>query len=150
MGPFYQIPGYGYLSDRVFGKGYPYGISKAVHEERTNSNGTFNSGIITISCLSYPEMKGVVHTFSSHQGDHQSISLDHHLGVTRLHGKNDLVVVMGPGDPKEFKSRFCHSTGAVSEAIHNPVGQGTVVGANSHGPAQFLAPRHQGGEFFME
>ena len=57
---------------------------------------------------------------------------------------------MSAGNPEEFQCGLCHAPRGIAEAIHDPVGEGTVVCSYTHRPTQFFASEHEGAECFVE
>jgi len=60
------------------------------------------------------------------------------------------VEVVLTSDPGELEGAFDHPERGIAEAVHDPVTQRTVVGADAHGAAQFLAELDERGEFLFD
>ncbi|OPZ68533.1 MAG: hypothetical protein BWY82_02524 [Verrucomicrobia bacterium ADurb.Bin474] len=57
---------------------------------------------------------------------------------------------MGLRDPDDLKRTLDHSFGCISEAVHDPVGKGAVVGADAQGSSKFFAAENQWTDFLIE
>jgi len=53
-------------------------------------------------------------------------------------------------DAGEFEGAFDHAERGVAVTVHDPVREGTVVGADAHGAAEFFALEYQRGERFLQ
>ena len=76
-------------------------------------------------------------------GHQKAIALDHDLGIARFHRELEIVEIVVPGDAGKLERAFDHAQWGVPEAVHDPIAQRAVVGADAHGAAQFLAELHQ-------
>ena len=80
-----------------------------------------------------------IRAFRVQAGNEQAVGLDHYLRVRCLHREDERVVVVIPGDAGEFERTFDHAERGVAVAIHDPIRQGSVVGADAHGAPEILA-----------
>jgi len=53
-------------------------------------------------------------------------------------------------DAGEFQGALDHAERRVAEAIHDAVAERAVIGADAQGAAEFLAPRYQRRESFLD
>ncbi len=60
------------------------------------------------------------------------------------------MVVVLAADADKFQRAFHHTQRRIAVAVHDAVGQRTVVGANAHGAAEFLALQHQRRERLLQ
>ncbi|MFM1944158.1 MAG: hypothetical protein RI897_3140 [Verrucomicrobiota bacterium] len=82
--------------------------------------------------------------------DEESVAFDHDLRVARFHGEHEVVVIVASGDPGEFEGTFDHAFGGIPVAVHDPVAERTVVGADAHGTAQIFTQYDEGGKFLVD
>ncbi len=58
----------GNLGLRLFAERHAYGVSEAVCQQRTDTHGTLDAPVFTLSSLCHTKMKRVVHVLSVHLG----------------------------------------------------------------------------------
>ena len=81
-------------------------------------------------------MEGVGHALIPHAVGEHPVGLHHDLRVAGLHGQHDVVVILIPADVQEFHGAFDHPQRGIPVVAQDAVRQGTMVGADAHGPAQ--------------
>ena len=60
------------------------------------------------------------------------------------------MVVMIPGDAGELEGTLHHAERGVTVAVHDPVRERAVVGANAHGTAKIFAELDEWGKVFAD
>ena len=127
--------------DGVLGEGNPDGVADAVGEQGADADGALDAAVLAVAGLGDAEVDRVVpvRTLGGEAGDEQAVSLDHDLGIGRLHRKHQLVVALLAGDAGELERALDHAERGVAVAVHDPVRERTVVGADAHGAAAVLA-----------
>ena len=60
------------------------------------------------------------------------------------------MVVMIPGDAGELERTLNHAKWSVTVAVHDPVRERAVVGADAHGAAKFFAELDEWGKVFAD
>jgi hypothetical protein len=136
----------GHLLHRALREGHTDGVAKSVLQEGADADGALQARVVSVPGFGHPQVKGVVHPLLLHAGHHESVGLDHDLGVGRLHGDDQVAVVVLLADTDELERALHHALGGVAVAVHDPVREGAVVGADAHGDAQLLGPQDQGRE----
>ena len=81
-------------------------------------------------------------------GDEQTVGVDHYLRVARLHRENEGVVIQVARDAGEFERAFHHPERRVAVAVHDAVGERTVVSADAHRDAALFRELDQRRETF--
>ncbi len=129
--------GDGDFVDRVFGEGDADGVADAVGEQRPDADSALDPAILAIAGFSDAKVDRVipVRTFGGEAGHKQPVGLDHDLRVGCLHRKYQLVVVAVAGDSGKFEGAFDNAQRGVAVAVHDAVGERSVVGADAHGSA---------------
>ena len=101
-------------------------------------------------CLGDSEVKGVVPAELVHLVREETVRLHHHERVGRLHGEDEVVVVVLAADARELERRLHHAGGGVAVTGQGAGAEGTVVGADAHGDAALLALEHERGERLLD
>mmetsp|Transcript_6634 Transcript_6634/g.20058 ORF Transcript_6634/g.20058 Transcript_6634/m.20058 type:complete len:528 (+) Transcript_6634:76-1659(+) len=89
-------------------------VAQAVHEQRADADGRLHAAVLTIACLSHPQVHGVVPAKAVQLRRQQAVRLHHHQRVGRLHGKHKVVEVVLAADARELKGRLHHALGRVA------------------------------------
>ena len=132
----------------IFGEGDTDRVADPVGEERADPNSTLDATIFTITRFGDAEMNRIipVGAFCIQPRHKQAVGGDHDLGVGGLHGKDHLVEIEITRNPGKLQSALDHSKRRVTESVHDPVAQRSVVGTDPHRDAALLTELHQWGE----
>ena len=156
LGPFLQIlhqgPPNRNFVDAVLRQADPDGVAQPVQQERTDSDSALDPPIFPIARLGHAKVQRVVpvRPLLVERGNQQTVGLNHHLRIRRLHREDEVVKVHLPGDPGKFQGALHHSVRRVPVPVHDPIGQRTVVGADAQGELALLQQLHQRGEGFLD
>ena len=109
--------------DAVLRQADPDGVAQPVQQERTDADGALDPAIFPVACLGHPQVQWVVpvRPFLIKRGNQQTVGLNHHLRIRRLHGENEVVEVHLSGDPGKFQGALHHAVGRVPVTVHDPV-----------------------------
>ena len=144
----HHCPGHRYFGDGILGQGNADGVADPVVEERSDPDGGLDPAVLAISGFRHAEVDRVVPVpallLQSH--DEEAVGLDHDLGIGGLHREDDLVVIEIAGDADKLEGALHHAQGRVPVAVHDAVGERTVVCSDTHGTPQFLAELHERNE----
>jgi hypothetical protein len=93
------------LLQAVFRERDADGVAEAVAQQRADAYGAFDAALFAFTGLSDAEVKGVVLVVAEfvQARDKQPVALDHHLGIARLHGEQEVVEGVLAGDGFAFK-----------------------------------------------
>ena len=141
-----------HASDGHFGLGFfcqtnTHSVAQSVFEQGSDAQGRFDAAILSVPGLRHPKVKRKCHVFLVHARDQEAVRLDHDLRVGRLHGHHHIEIPFVHTNAQELEGAFHHAQRRIAIATHDAVRQGTVVGANPHGPAKLLAFLDEWGEF---
>ena len=128
----------------ILGEGYADGVAEAIGEEGADADGRLHPSVLTLSGLGHAQVEGVVPVHPVHLGGQEAVGLDHDEGVGRLHGEDEVVVVLGAADVGELDGRLDHAAGGVSVEGQDAARQRSVVGADPHAPVELLALLDEG------
>jgi hypothetical protein len=143
-----QRPGDRNLPHWILGEGDAQGVPDAVLQERSDADGALDARVLAVPGFRHPQVEGLAGLRGA-RGEprrQQSVGLDGHLGIARLHAEDDVVESLLLAAGQELDGTLHHAKGGVAVAVHDPVGEGAVVGADAQGPAQLLAAPRQGSE----
>ena len=146
LGEFHQQAGDRNLGLRRFGEGDADGVTQALGQQCPNADGTLDAPVLAFAGLGHTEVERVGHSLPAHPVGEHPVGLHHHLRVAGLHGQHDVVVVLIPADVQEFHGALDHAERGVAVVAEDAVGEGSVVGADAHGPFEFLALADERGE----
>src|SRR5579862_85475 len=134
-----------YLVDAVFGQRDADGVADAVGEQRADADGAFDAGVFTVSGFGYAEVDGVipVGAFGRQAGGEESVGVDHHLRVARLHREDEGMKIHLARDTGELERALDHAERRVAVAVHDPVAQGAVIGPDADADAALFAKLDQ-------
>ena len=127
--------------DAVLGERDADGVADAVGQQRADADGALDAAVLAVAGLGDAEVERVIPVgpeLEQARGEH-AVGVDHHLGVARLHGEDEVVVAVLARDAGELDGALDHAGGRVAEAVHDAVGERAVVGADAHGDAARLA-----------
>mmetsp|Transcript_5118 Transcript_5118/g.12110 ORF Transcript_5118/g.12110 Transcript_5118/m.12110 type:complete len:503 (-) Transcript_5118:612-2120(-) len=119
-------------------------VTEAVGQERADADGRLHPPVLALSGLGNAEVEGVVPPEAVLLGGQEAVGLDHDEGIGRLHGEDEVVVVLGAADVGELEGRLDHAPGGVAVEGQDAAGQRSVVGPDAHAPVQLLALLDEG------
>ena len=121
--------------DAVFGQRHPNRVSNPIVQKRPDADRALDPRVLPLARLGHPEMNRVIPivSFFTQSRHEQPIGVDHHLGVARLHGKNEGMVIEIARDSGELERAFDHPKRRVAVAVHDAIGERAVVRADPHG-----------------
>mmetsp|Transcript_8626 Transcript_8626/g.24210 ORF Transcript_8626/g.24210 Transcript_8626/m.24210 type:complete len:641 (+) Transcript_8626:437-2359(+) len=128
----------------ILGEGNADRVAEAVGEEGSDADGRLHPAVLTLPGLRDAEVEGVVPVHPVHLGGEEAVGLDHDEGVGRLHGEDEVVVVLGAADVGELEGRLDHAAGGVAVEGQDAAGQRAVVGTDAHAPVELLALLDEG------
>ena len=125
----------------VLGEGDADRVADSVGKQRPDADRALDPAILAITRLGDPEMDWVVPVRALRfQTRHQQpVRDDHDLGVGGLHREDHPVKIEVPGNPGKLQRALHHPERRVSEAVHDPVAQGAVVGTDPQRDTALLA-----------
>mmetsp|Transcript_27883 Transcript_27883/g.81879 ORF Transcript_27883/g.81879 Transcript_27883/m.81879 type:complete len:302 (+) Transcript_27883:1513-2418(+) len=89
-------------------------------------------------------MEGVIPAEAVLLGRKEAVALDHDEGVRRLHGEDEVVVILRAANVGELDSRLDHTAGGVAVKRQDAGGEGAMVGSDAHRAVERLALFHKG------
>ena len=119
----------------------PNRIADPIGQQRADADRAFDAGVFAFAGLGHAEMNRIVpiRAFLAQARDQQPIGIDHHFRIARFHREYDRVVIKLARDPRELERALHHAERAVAVAIHDAIGKGTVIGADSHSDSALFA-----------
>ena len=147
-----QITAHFNLARGIFRERNADGVTQSIAQERADADGALDATIFAFAGFGDAEVDRIipVRPFLFQARDEQPVTLDHHLGVGRLHRELEVVEVVFARDVGELQRALHHAERRVTEAVHNAVGQRTVVRADADGALEPDALQHEGRELFFD
>src|SRR5438874_5054064 len=82
-------------------------------------------------------------SFFTQSRDQQAIGRDHYFWVARLHREDECVIIESACNSGEFERALHHPKRRVAVAIHDAIGERTMVRSDAHRDPTFFAKFHQ-------
>ena len=128
----------------IFRQRNPDRITQPVRQQCTNPNGGFHPTIFPFTGFGHPQMQWIIPSQSILLGRQETIGLYHDEWITRLHGKDKVVIIETATDIGKFQGRFDHTAGSIPIKGQDAGRQRAVIGPDPHTPIQFLTFLDQG------
>mmetsp|Transcript_38243 Transcript_38243/g.80471 ORF Transcript_38243/g.80471 Transcript_38243/m.80471 type:complete len:265 (+) Transcript_38243:2120-2914(+) len=89
-------------------------------------------------------MEGIIPIQTVHLARQQSVTLHHHQGIGRLHGEDEVVIILRAANVGEFDGALHHTAGSVPVIAQDATAQTPVIGTDAHATIELLAFGHEG------
>ena len=115
----------------VLGQRHTDRIAHTVSQQRTDTYGALYTSLDTVARLRYAQMNRVGHRLLAHCRHQQSVGIDHHARIARLHRNDHLIEPFGSADAQKLHCRHDHTLGRIAPLVKNTLGKRAVIDANA-------------------
>ena len=122
-----EVTCHGDLCLGLLGERHTHGVTDAVGKQCTDTHGTFDSSVLTLTGFRHTEMERIVHILFVHRLNEQTHGAHHDDGVARLDGDDDIVEVVLLTDTQKLHAALHDTFRCVAVAVTDTVGERAMV-----------------------
>ena len=139
-----------YLSLGFLGERHSYGVANAVGKQCTNTHGTLDTSVLTLTGFGHSQMERIVHVLLVHLAHQQAHGAHHHHRVAGLDGDDYIIEILLFAYTKKLHTALHDTLGSVAIARHDTVGKRTMVYSDANGSVILLAYIEEGDKSLLQ